>query len=123
MARQIRVTCNSQMAEIIIEALQWFVDSHYPHCADECSTAAREALLDLIARFQRELLVTGRSTYSSRVRAFVCEAIKGYTSLLEQQQGESYERRKTALISVCRGETEGGDFAALQAADRGGEGA
>jgi hypothetical protein len=118
MARQLEVQCQAEPAAIIVAALLWFVDSHYPYAADECSAAAREALLDLVDRFERELLPTGKSAYSSRIRAFVCEAIKGYAALLEARDGESYALRAEVLIAICRGESAGEGYAAALAQDR-----
>ncbi len=110
MAKQITVQCDSEIGKIIIDALSWFVESHYPRAADECSAAAREALLDLISRFEQELLVDGQSAYSSRIRAFVCEAIKGYVPQLSQQSGESFHNREALIIAICRGESDGQDY-------------
>jgi hypothetical protein len=80
MAKQITVTCPQEIAGVLVDALRWFVACNYPHGADECSIAAREALLGLAARFEQELMEAGRCSYSSRVRAFVCEAVNGYTA-------------------------------------------
>ncbi len=118
MAKQITVQCNTEIGRIIVDALSWFVDSHYPRAADECSAAAREALLDLIARFEKELLVNGQSAYSSRIRAFVCEAIKGYVPQLSKQSGESFHNREALIIAVCRGESDGGGYDEAAARDR-----
>ena len=117
MAKQIEVQCTEEIAGIIIQALAWFVESHYPRAADECSAAAREALLDVIARFERELLVNGKSSYSSRIRAFVCEAIKGYVPQLSRRYGESFQNREALIISVCRGDSDGREYAQVTARD------
>jgi hypothetical protein len=50
------------------------VESRYPYAGDEWSATARETLLDVSKRFEREFLAEGRSAYSIRMRAFVCEA-------------------------------------------------
>lgn len=121
LAKQITVCCPVQVADVIIQALQWFVESHYPYCADECSTAAREALLDLIGRFQRELRVEGCCQYSRRIRAFVCEAVNGYSALVEQQSGKSYTHRRDLVIKVCRGQSDGTDFSDAAALDSAGD--
>jgi len=118
MAKQITVQCASQLAGILEEALRWFVACHYPHGADECSIAARETLLDLAQRFRQELAVTGRCAYSSRVRAFLCEAVNSYTRHLEQDSAQSWEHRRTLLIAVCRGLSTGEDYAAAVQHDR-----
>jgi hypothetical protein len=118
MAKQIEVQCTGEIGDIIVQALAWFVESHYPRAADECSAAAREALLDVIARFERELLVNGKSAYSSRIRAFVCEAIKGYMLQLSRHFGETFENREALIISVCRGESDGRSYAEATAQDR-----
>lgn len=119
MAKQIVVQCPRPAAQLIIEALNWFVASHYPYAADECSGAAREALLEVIGRFEREL-PEGRSQYSSRIRAFLGEAVKGYTSNLEARSGESFHHRRAMLIAVCRGESDAGDWSIAAARDAGG---
>ena len=75
MAKQIQVRGPAHIAGIMVESLEWFVQTHYPRGADECSIAAREALLDLASRFERELVATGASSYSSRIRAFLCQAV------------------------------------------------
>ena len=118
MAKQITVQCDTEIGKIIVNALSWFVDSHYPRAADECSAAAREALLDLISRFEQGLLVNGQSAYSSRIRAFVCEAIKGYVPQLSQQSGESFRNREALIIAVCRGESDGRGYDEATARDR-----
>jgi len=110
MAKQIRVLCPADIAGILIEALGWFVETNYPRGADECSIAAREALLDLAARFERELLPLGSSAYSSRIRAFLCEAVKGYIALRAAETGENYDNRCDVLVAVCRGESDGAGF-------------
>jgi hypothetical protein len=117
MAKQIEIQCTREVGGIIVEALSWFVESHYPRAADECSAAAREALLDLISRFERELLVNGQSAYSRRIRAFVCEAIKGYIPQLSQRSGESFQNREVLIIAVCRGESDGREYAEATARD------
>lgn len=117
MAKQITIRCPQEMAVLIVEALQWFVQSHYPYGADECSTAAREALLELVDRFRRELPEAGESRYSARVRAFVCEAIKGYTGILEQDSGQSWAGRRELLIAVCRGQSDGAGYSEAAAMD------
>lgn len=118
MAKQIEVKCAREIGDIIIQALTWYVDAHYPRAADECSAAAREALLDLVARFERELLVSGQSAYSSRIRAFVCEAIKGYVPQLSLRYGESFRNREAIIIAVCRGESDGQEYAEASARDQ-----
>jgi len=118
MAKQIEVQCSREIGGIIVDALSWFVDSHYPRAADECSAAAREALLDLISRFEQELLLNGQSAYSSRIRAFVCEAIKGYVPQLSRRSGESFRNREALIIAVCRGESDGRGYDEATARDR-----
>ncbi len=118
MAKYILVQCPVEMAGVIVDALRWFVARHYPHGADECSIAAREALLNLASQFQQELVGEGCSRYSSRIRAFLCEAVKTYTLVLEQDSGQSYARRRALLIEVCRGLSDGQAYAAAAEADR-----
>lgn len=110
MAKQIRVQCPAKIAGILIEALGWFVETNYPRGADECSIAAREALLDLAGRFERELLPLGTSAYSSRIRAFLCEAVKGYLAVRAAETGENYSNRCDLLVAVCRGDSDGAGF-------------
>lgn len=117
MAKQITVTCPSEIAGVLVDALRWFVARHYPHGADECSIAAREALLGLAARFEQELMATGQCSYSSRVRAFVCEAVNGYTGYLASESGRSYTHRCALMIEVCRGTSDGQGFAAATRLD------
>ncbi len=117
MAKQIEIQSTREVWGIIVEELSWFVESHYPRAVDECSAAAREALLDLISRFERELLVNGQSAYSRRIRAFVCEAIKGYIPQLSQRSGESFQNREVLIIAVCRGESDGREYAEATARD------
>jgi len=110
-AKQIEVRCSSEVATLIIAALEWFVARTYPRASDECSAAAREALLDLADRFKRELLMEGRALYSSRIRAFLCEAVKGYLAEQEALSGRSYTHRCRVLIDVCRGDSDDAGFA------------
>jgi hypothetical protein len=117
MAKQITVRCSAETAAVLVDALQWFVARNYPHGADECSIAAREALLDLAGRFERELGARGQSAYSSRIRAFLCEAVNSYTRQLEAQTGRSYEHRRALMIEVCRGLSDDDGFAAAQRRD------
>ncbi len=119
MPKQITVRCSAQLAGLLEEALHWFVASHYPHGADECSIAARETLLDLAARFGQELAATGQCVYSSRVRAFLCEAVNSYTRHLEQHTAQCWEQRRGALIAVCRGLSDGKAY--CEAAQRDGQ--
>jgi hypothetical protein len=112
MAKQINVRCPPEMAAVLVDALRWFVECNYPHGADECSIAARDALLGLAQRFERELSASGQCAYSSRVRAFLCEAVNGYTHHLEERDGGSYARRREVMIQVCRGLSAGEGFAA-----------
>lgn len=102
---------------LIIDALRWLVASRYPHAADECSAAAREALLDLAQQFQRELVAQGRSAYNRRIRAFLCEAVNAYTQKLEQDTGQSYRHRRELLVEVCRGLSAGDRYRAAARAD------
>jgi len=117
MAKQISVRCSAETAAVLVDALQWFVARNYPHGADECSIAAREALLDLAERFERELVAQGQSAYSSRVRAFLCEAVNSYTRQLEAQTGHSYAHRRALMIEVCRGLSDDDGLAAAQRRD------
>ncbi len=117
MGKQITVQCSTEIAGILVDALQWFVARNYPHGADECSIAAREALLDLAERFSRELVETGRTSYSSRIRAFLCEAVSSYTQQLERDTAERYHHRRPQLIEVCRGLSSGDGYAAAKQRD------
>lgn len=117
MAKQIRVHGSAEIAGVLVEALQWFVACNYPHGADECSIAAREALLDLAERFRRELTETGQSAYSSRIRAFLCEAVSSYTRQLEQDTAACYTHRRAQLVEVCRGLSNGDSYAAAKQLD------
>lgn len=117
MAKQISVRCSAQTATVLVDALRWFVARNYPHGADECSIAAREALLDLAERFERELGAQGQSAYSSRIRAFLCEAVNSYTRQLEAQTGHSHAHRRALMIEVCRGLSDDKGFAAAQRRD------
>lgn len=111
MAKQITVKCSAEIASVLVDALQWFVARHYPYGADECSIAARAALLELAERFGRELSETGRSAYSSRIRAFLCEAVNSYTRQLEHDTGVCFTHRRAGLIEVCRGLSDGNGYA------------
>jgi hypothetical protein len=117
MAKQITVECPGELAGLLSEALRWFVASHYPRGADECSIAARETLLDLAERFGGELATTGRCVYSSRARAFVTEAVNSYMRYLEGSTSRSWEHRRASLIAVCRGQSRGEDYSAAQTDD------
>lgn len=117
MARQIQVCCPADIAHIMVQALRWFVQTRYPHGADECSSAAREALLDLAGRFERELLVDGHSAYSSRIRAFLCEAVRIWLILQEDDTGQCFAHRCQVVIDVCRGNSDGAGFAAASELD------
>lgn len=117
MAKQIEVCCAANIAGIMVESLQWFVQTHYPHGADECSIAAREALLDLAGRFERELVAYGSSRYSSRIRAFLCQAVKAWLTLQELESGQCFANRCQVVIEVCRGNSNGAGFAAAAQRD------
>lgn len=117
MAKQITIECSAEIAAVLVAALQWFVERNFPSGADECSIAARGALLDLAERFQRELLVAGRSSYSRRVRAFLCEAVNSYTRYLERDGASCYDRRRAELIDVCRGISSGDGYGAARQHD------
>lgn len=118
MGKQITVKCDPELAAVLESALRWFVASHYPHGADECSIAAREALLDLAGRFRQELAVQGCCAYSSRVRAFLCEAVNSYTCHLEREEAQSWTHRRELLIAVSRGQSTGGDYPQAAVRDR-----
>jgi hypothetical protein len=117
-AKQIKVRCSAEIAGVLVNALQWFVARNYPHGADECSIAARETLLDLADRFRRELVEAGQCTYSSRIRAFLCEAVSSYTRELEQDTAECYSHRRAQLVEVCRGVSGGDGYAAAKQLDK-----
>ena len=55
-----------------IEALRWFVATRYLQGADECSIAARGALLNLAEHFEQDLVSQGRCNYSSRITGPTC---------------------------------------------------
>jgi hypothetical protein len=118
MAKQIKIECPTEISAIIIDALHWFVARHYPYGADECSIAAREALLNMAERFQQELMSAGRSAYSSRIRAFLCEAVNTYMLMLEQESGQSHEHRRAQIIEVCRGLSDGSGYAVATRTDQ-----
>jgi hypothetical protein len=110
MPKQISVQCPEHVADIIISSLKWFVERNYPRGAAECSIAAREALLNVVDRFERELRPHGRSAYSSRIRAFLCEAVKDYLAMQGSQTGQDYTQRRQIVIDVCRGHSDGRGF-------------
>lgn len=116
MAKQIRIRCPAQLAQLMIDALKCFVDRHYPAGADECSIAARDALYDLADRLDRELLAHGETSYSIRMRAFLCEAVRSHLMLQAMETGVCHDNRCQVLIDVCRGKSDGSGFDA--AADR-----
>lgn len=118
MPKQITVECAPQLAGLLVQALREFVATHYPQGADECSIAAREALLTLAGRFEQELAASGRCAYSSRVRAFLCEAVNSYTLGLEREQGICWANRRASLVAVSRGLSTGEDFADAEVRDR-----
>jgi hypothetical protein len=117
MAKQIAIRCPAQVAQLIIDALKWFIERNYPTGADECSIAARDALYDLAGRFERELLANGESTYSIRMRAFLCEAVRSYLVALGIDSGVCHDNRRQVLIDVCRGNSDGADFDAAAERD------
>lgn len=117
MAKLIQVRCSRQIADLIVASLRWFVAAHYPRGADECSIAAREALLSLAERFEQELVQQGASAYSSRTRAFVCQAVKAYLAGQESATGRCYANRCRVVIEVCRGESDGAGFEAAERCD------
>ncbi len=119
MPKQITVQCSVEIAALLETALRWFVATRYPHGADECSIAAREALLDLARRFRDELAVDGRCVYSGRTRAFLSEAVSCYTRQCEQDSGQSWAFRRDELIAVCRGLSNGDGYAAALQRDQG----
>lgn len=118
MAKQIAVQCPPEIADIIIDSLNWFVAQHYPSGADECSIAARDALFGLVHHFERELRPQGRCTYSIRMRAFLCEAVRSYLEQLGSQRGVCYSHRSRVIIDVCRGDADGGGFAEAAGLDK-----
>lgn len=111
MAKQITVRCPPEIADIMIEALNWFVAQHYPSGADECSIAARDALFGLADHFERELRPHGRCAYSIRMRAFLCEAVRTYLEQLALQTGRCHSNRSRVVVGVCRGDSDGTGFA------------
>lgn len=117
MAKQITVQCSPEIAGIMVDALNWFVAQHYPIGADECSIAAREALFGLAHHFERELQPHGRCSYSIRMRAFLCEAVRAYLAQLGSQSGRCYSSRSRVVIAVCRGDADGREFAAASRDD------
>ena len=78
----------------------------------------QEALLNLAERFRQELVVEGRSSYSGRIRAFLCEAVNTYTRMLEQEKRQCYIQRRALMIEVCRGLSDGSGYAAATEADQ-----
>jgi hypothetical protein len=61
--------------------------------------------------------VAGRSSYSRRVRAFLCEAVNSYTRHLEQGGAGCYDHRRAELIDVCRGISSGDGYRAARQRD------
>ncbi len=120
MPKQITIQCSVEIAALLEKALRWFVASRYPHGADECSIAAREALLDLAQRFRDRLAVDGRCVYSGRTRALLCEALNSYTRQCELDSGQSWAARRDELIAVCRGLSDGAGYVKAEQLDRGG---
>lgn len=117
MAKQITVQCPPEIADMMIDALNWFVAQHYPSGADECSIAARDALFGLAHHFEDTLRVQGRCNYSIRMRAFLCEAVRSYLEQLAAQRGECFTNRSRVVIEVCRGDSDGAGFAEAIALD------
>jgi hypothetical protein len=117
MAKQITVQCPQEIADIMIESLNWFVARHYPSGADECSIAARDALFGLVHHFEEALREQGCCTYSIRMRAFLCEAVRAYLQQLAAQRGECFSHRSRVVIDVCRGDSDGAEFAAAAGLD------
>jgi hypothetical protein len=116
-AKRIEVRCSPQIADVVVASLHWFVATHYPRGADECSIAARESLLSLAERFEQELVEEGTSAYSSRMRAFVCQAVKAHLAWQESETGRCYANRCRVVVEVCRGESDGAGFEAAERCD------
>ena len=123
MAKQITVQCPSEITDIMIDALNWFVAQHYPSGADECSIAARDALFGLVHHFERELRPNGHCTYSIRMRAFLCEAVRSYLQQLALQSGCCHSNRSQVVVEVCRGDSDGAGFAEAARLDEAHQGA
>lgn len=118
MARLIEIRCPPGAARWLAQAVRAFVARHYPYAADECSAAAREALLDLAQRFETELADAGACRYSQRIRAFVCEAVRTHCEALEQSEGVSYGRRLELYTAIVRGRAAtGSDLAEAESVD------
>ena len=117
MAKQIRIRCPANVAQLIIDALRGFIERNYPVGADECSIAARDALYDLVGRLESELLPHGEISYSIRMRAFLCEAARSYLVLQGLESGTCFDNRCKALVAICRGEADGADFDAAAERD------
>ena len=119
MPKQIQVRCPPRAARQLAQAIEGFVARNYPQAADECSAAAREVLLDVARRFAGELATGGTCEYSHRVRAFVCEAVKGYCAAREQQEGIGYDHRCDLYIAIVRGQPASeSDVEVAEEADR-----
>lgn len=120
MPREIEVRCPPATGRRLVEALRGYVASRYPYAADECSAAAREALLDLADRFERDLVGTGVCIYSQRIRAFVSEAVRYHCEVLEAREGKPYRARCELYVGIVRGTpADRQDEAAAERADLG----
>ena len=63
-------------------------------------------------------MIKGRSTYSRRVPAFLCEVVNTYMLRLEQGSDQSHEHRRALVIKICRGLSDNTGYAAVTQADQ-----
>jgi len=99
------IYCSEAMKDLICQSMLEYADYAYPAGVDECSLAAREALIDCEKAMQKHFDAEKNQTViSRRIRALVKLAIQYHFRVLTQETEQHYAHEIAVLLDVASGD-------------------
>jgi len=103
--KTLAIYCSPAMKDLICQSMLEYADYAYPAGVDECSLAAREALIDCEKAMQKQFDAEKNQTViSRRIRALVKLAIQYHFRVLNQETGQNNAHEIAVLLDVASGE-------------------
>ena len=107
MKKSIAIQCDEAIQDILLTALENYIDVAFPPHSTDCVQVAREALQEAVTALRTDFSEQGRASYNKRLRAMFREGIKLHYQLLEADSGRGHAAERELLLAVITGTPAG----------------
>lgn len=104
MRKEIAIQCDKAIQDVLLTALENYIDVAFPPHSSDCAQVARSALQDAVAALKSEFSEQDRAAYNKRLRAMFREGIKLHYQLQEADTGRRHAAEQELLLAVIGGE-------------------